>query len=583
MNLRRVKNLSVLLLVGVITTVAFNNCSKPKDDGESSSSSSSGSNQQLSAEPCEDQLMNFYSRSYQPFLVQNCKSCHSTGPGKGQFANSDTAVAYKDFMQIGYSKVSSNAISDGHNPPYSGSQHTVTVNELKITWLKALSEYDMCLGGTGEVQQNLSIKDRSYFGLIGKPIPMMNDGEERTIEYDLAKDLSQLKDKSLPNLKGAKFSVVVHKVLRGTERYYSVHSPRIYGSSEDIHVKGLFTLINGRYINYSTNFRYLDAKVPKTAQAAASSSLLSTGAIVIAGAIFPEDRISFDFEVLETTVIPPPPPPVNLSFTGTTTVLANNTGEVSFNISLDRPSTEVITFTYTPDTSALCNGGITNSTNCLPDVYQLVCPGNSCGHPLAPNFQVARSVVGTSFNRFDWDYKLGTTSLSFAPGETSKTITLKTARDERFESNRVLTLHLEAGLGSVQVPAATAYARIAFNKRMYREPPLSEITYSKLMKSGGTLFNTCTECHNSVKRDGGYDIQDYELMISSSKQILVPGADSISYTALGEKVINPVSLMYRRTLPAFTTESLLMPRLKTLSAQEYDDLEAWLLSGAKNN
>ncbi len=578
-----VKNLSVLLLVGVITTVAFNNCSKPKDDGESSSSSSSASNQQLSAEPCEDQLMNFYSRSYQPFLVQNCKSCHSTGPGKGQFANPDTSIAYKDFMQIGYSKVSSNAISEGHNLPYTGSKHTVAVNELKITWLKALSEYDMCLGGTGEVQQNLSIKDRSYFGLIGKPIPMMNDGEERIIEYDLTKDLSQLKDKNLPILKGAKFSIAVHKVLRGTERYYSVHSPRIYGSSDDIHVKGLFTLINGRYINYSTNFRYLDAKIPKTAQATTSSSLLSTGAIVVAGAIFPEDKISFDFEILETTEIPLPPPPVNLSFTGTTTVLANSTGEVSFNISLDKPTTEVITFTYTPDTTALCNGGVTNSTNCLPDVYSLVCPGNSCGHLLAPNFEVARSVVGTSFNRFDWDYKLGTTSLSFAPGETLKTITLKTSRDERFESNRVLTLRLEAGLGAVQIPQATAFARIVFNKRINREPPSTEVTFSKLMGTGGALLNTCTRCHNSVRRDGGYDIQDYELMISSDKRILVPGADSISYTDKGKKVIVPVSLMYRRTLSEFTTESLLMPREDQFSADDFVNLEAWLLSGAKNN
>lgn len=578
------KNLSVLFMVGVFTTVAFNNCSNPKDAEESSSSLSSLTNQQLSEEPCEDQLMNFYARSYQPFLIANCKSCHSTGPGKGQFSNPDTVVAYKDFMQVGYSKVSSNAISDGHNPPYTGSQHTVAVNELKITWVKALSEYDMCLGGTGEAQQNLSIKDRSNFGLIGKIIPTMNDGEERTIEYDLAKDLIQLKDKSVPDLKGAKFSVVVHKVLRGTERYFSVHSPRIYGSSEDIHIKGLFTLINGRYINYSTNFRYLDAKIPKTAQAALPSSLLSTGAIVIAGAIFAEDKLSFDFENIETTNIPPPPPPVLLSFTGTRTVLANNTGEVSFNVVLDKPSTEVITFSITPDTSALCSGGVTNSTSCLPDVYNLVCPSaGGCGHPLARNFEVARSVVGTSFNRFDWDYKLGTTSFAFAPGETLKPITIKTARDERYESNRVLTLRLEAGLGSVQIPQGTEVARIVFNKRMHREPPSTEITFSKLMSNGGTLFATCTECHNSVRRDGGYDIQDYELMISSNKQILVPGADSISFTAEGDKVIVPVSLMYRRTLRKFTTEALLMPRLKPLTASEYFDLESWLLSGAKNN
>jgi hypothetical protein len=196
---------------------------------------------------------------------------------------------------------------------------------------------------------------------------------------------------------------------------------------------------------------------------------------------------------------------------------------------------------------------------------------------------LARSVVGSSFNRFDWDYKLNANSFSFEPGETTKSFTIRTSKDIRAEEkNRVLTIRLEAGIGNIQVVAANSTARIAYNKVMNPVPPIGQMTYTKLM-SGGTLDKTCTECHNSTKRDGGYDIRDYELMISSNKQILVPGQDKIVYDSNFNKDVTAVSLMYRRTLPKYTPESLLMPRLKTLTPAEYNDVENWLTSGAKNN
>lgn len=587
MKINTIKRLALFCIAGSFLTVAFNNCGKPKKEEEAVSESYA----KLSDEPCEDQLMNFYSRSYQPFLITNCASCHSTGPGKGQIANKDPHVSYKDFMQIGYSKVSANAISDGHNYPYSGSHHTQTVNDLKITWVKALSEYDLCLGGNGEVQETLTIKQRATFALTPKVIPAMGDNEERRVEFTFASDLSPIKETPVPNLYGAKISFMIRKVLKGTDRTYSVHSPRLYGNTEDIRIKGIFTKINGRYIQYSTNFIFSDSKIPKGATEASTSSLVSTGALTIAGAMFPDDTISFDFELLERTVIPPPPPPVYLSFTGARTVLAPAGGsidpvapanEVTFNVSLDKASTEVVTFTFSIDNTAICNGGVVNATTCLPDVYAVLCPGGVCPNADSARVDLARSVVGASFNRFDWDYKLNGTSFSFEPGETTKSFTIRTSKDIRYERNKLLTVRLEAGIGNIQVVEANSRARIAYNKITNPIPPVGQMTYTKLM-SGGTLDKTCTECHNSTKRDGGYDIRDYELMISSNKQILVPGADRVNYDADFNKVVTAVSLMYRRTLPQFTPESLLMPRLKTLTPAEYNDVENWLTNGAKNN
>lgn len=563
------------MIASSVLVIGFNNCGKPSQKEEAVEEYSSS---KLSEEPCENELMNFYARSYQPFLQENCASCHAKGPGKGQFANSDTVIAYKDFMQVGYSKVSSNAINDSHNFPYTGSKHTVTVNELKVTWLKALQENDICLGGTGDVQENLTVQERSYFGLAGKIIPAMADNEQKVIEFNFAQDLNQLKDKPVSNLGGAKFAITVHKILKGTERFYSVHSPRIYGGTSDIHIKGIFTKINGRYINYSTNFRFVDTNIPKGGTITTASGLVSTGAVSIAGALFPEDAISFDFEVIEPTIIPPPPPPVALSFQGITTVKADGTGMKTFTVMLDKPSTEVVTFTFSVDGSALCNGGVTN-TGCLPEVYALVCPSGICNHLLAAEFSPARSNIGQTFNRFDWDFILQGSSFSFDPGETTKTFTIRTSRDVRFEKNRVMTIRLELGLGSATLVPTASVARIVFDKRTNPDPGPAAETYAKLMSEGGVLYQNCTLCHNSVRKDGGYDIQDYELMVA--KGVLMPGQDSVTYFPVESRVAK--SVMYIRTRPELVPESKLMPRSGELSSDDMNRLEAWLTSGAKNN
>lgn len=575
------------IVISAVLLIGYNNCGKSKKDD---SQSSEGFQQQLSAEPCENQLMMFFDRSYHSFLKTNCASCHSNGPGKGQFANNDVTVAYKDFMQVGYSKVSSNAISDGHNPPYSGSHHTQTINDLRVTWVQALSEYDICKGGTGSVDDTLSLKDRAHFALPKIKVPALNDNEEKRIEYNLASDIMALKGDNIPNLAGAKMSFMIRKEVKGTLKYYAVHSPRIYNGQDDIHIKGIFTKINGRYIQHSTNFRFVDKSIPKSVMENSTSSLVSTGAVTIPGAMSVDDEVSFDLEKLETTVIPPPPPPVIVSFTSASVVKADSSGLVTVQIALDRATTEPISYTIEADASPLC-GGTTdtvtlNNSTCLPAAYSLLCPGGGCSTTVT-NVTKARSVVGTTYNRFDWDYQFTQSSGLFSIGETSKQIQIKTSKDIRYEANRILTLKITIGLGNASV-GSNSQVHIVFDKRQNPIPGPTDITYSKLMNpTNGILLYKCGNCHNSnpSQQQGGYDIANYDLMVSQG--VLKPGQDHASDDGNGNVVKTYASKLFKRMNsqdPDSGTYLTPMPRDKYLDYDtEISFVERWILNGALNN
>lgn len=591
MKLRRVSLLATHVFIFTSLLFGYSNCSPNKGSEEEQVASGAGPNSSFIADSsCEGQLKYTFSSGYHSFLTQNCASCHSNGPGKGQFANPDVNIAYSNFMQVGYSKVSNNAISDGHNPPYSGTQHTQVVNDLKVTWVQALSEFDSCNGGSGTVISNLSLSDRSKFGTVAKTIPSMNINEERRLEFDLSNDVSALAEKNLSSLPGAKLSVMIKKYEVGTMKYYTVHTPRIYGSTQDIQITGIFTKINGRFVQFSNNFRYVNKMIPKNLLESSPESLVSTGALIIPGAMSADDQVSFNFETLEPTIIPPPPPPVLVGFSSAVVQKANSSGVITLQVTLDKPSSEVISLTLSEDPSNICGVNAAtvsvNATTCLPNVYSVICPGGTCAAN-APVMSRARSVVGASFNRFDWDYKFISTSLLFAPGETSKTIQIQTSKDIRHETNRLLTLKLEKGIGNANLGVAETH--VVFDKRVNPVPGATEVTFSKLMNSlNGKLALNCLNCHNSnpTKQQGGFDIADYEMLVA--KQILKPGQDLMSTNPVTGIVTKTyASKLFKRMNPqdpeagSYITP---MPRDKYL---DYDTdisyVEKWILNGAKNN
>ncbi len=596
MTLQTVRRTTNYLIILSSLLFSYNNCS-PNTSFKGTKSFSSSSNLAASistgacvdSTPCEDQLMRFYGGGYQQFLTQNCATCHSAGPGKGQFANNNLCSSYKDFMQVGYSKVSNNALSDAHNPPFSGPQHLQTINELRLSWVKALAEYDICLGNDGNSTNTLSLDERAQFSFGNKVIPAMNDNEEKRVEFDLTQIVA-LKSLPVPTLPGAKFSVMIKKEVKGENKTYVIHSPKIFNSTQDIHLKGLFTKINGRYIQYSTNFRFAEAKIRKGTLENTPDAIISTGALVIAGAMSPSDQVGFDVELIEATVIPPPPPPVQLAINAPNAITVDSSGFIDLEVKLSQASTETVSFVISADDSRICgvNSDIVsvNNSTCLPDVYNLICPSGTCS-PEAQKFSRARSIAGTPFNRFDWDYKFTSTSMVFAVGETSKTIRLNLSKDVRYETNRLLSLKVETGIGNAVLGKSVVH--LVFNKRKNPVPPSNEVTYSMLMSANtGILKLHCNNCHNSdeAQQQGGYDIADWDLMVN--RGVLKPGQDFRRIDPTTGNVIKTyASKMFKRMNtqdPDIGTFLGPMPKDGYLDYDtEISPVENWILNGAKNN
>jgi hypothetical protein len=188
---------------------------------------------------------------------------------------------------------------------------------------------------------------------------------------------------------------------------------------------------------------------------------------------------------------------------------------------------------------------------------------------------VAKGVLGAGGkNRFNWDYRFKSPlSLTFLPGETEKYIEIIFSDDERDEVDKTLTLKVGDPLGGV----IGANAQIVISLPDYNDPPVGTApTFTQLMSVGGVLEQKCARCHNSIDKQGGYDMTDYRAMVT--KGVIVPGDP----TANNHK-------MFRRMnadAPQVGTITP-MPLDGFLTGPEEEPLvqavEAWITSGAKNN
>ena len=83
----------------------------------------------------------------------------------------------------------------------------------------------------------------------------------------------------------------------------------------------------------------------------------------------------------------------------------------------------------------------------------------------------------------------------------------------------------------------------------------------------GILGLNCVKCHNSQLMAGGYDMTDYELMIT--RKVLIPG--------------NVDSKMYVRIHPTPEFLAKPMPQDGFLPQALIYEVERWLMNGAHNN
>lgn len=574
---------SFLALSFAVLLLFFNNCKGSSEAAlnldQSSNTSLTDNGSGATGTLCEQDIKNLYARGWWSFVKDNCVACHANGPGKGRFANADLNVAYDEFNAVGFLKVSANAVSPTHNPPYTGVQHTQTVNELKVEWQQGLIDYSTCTGQDQESQETqiekITLKTNS------KTIGAADEGVPTPITFDISTELTRIKGTDpVPSIPGGKFTIYVTRLKNGGGfTYYTFSSPKIWGGTVDTQIEGIFISINGFLLNYPTTFSYVNKGIragTTNKNYADISGLISTGSLVAPKVILPTDTLSISFINISKVTLPPPPPPITVSLSGAkNVVVAKGTSYIDLMVSLSSAAVEPVVVTLA-ENNDLCgtiiNYGNSNtvfktvSATCLPDVYNTVCPGGSCGANIK-TFGRARAVLGTTYNRFDWDFKLPTTSVTFSVGETSKALRIYFSKDIRKENNRALTLDIASVLGTVEI-GTNKTVNYIINKYDNATPNGDVLTFAQLMSpQSGILGQNCVKCHNSVDRAGGYDMTDYELMLT--RNILIP------YD------VNSKMYMRMHPTPEFLTKP--MPQDGFLEQALVLEVEKWILDGAKNN
>ncbi len=95
---------------------------------------------------CEAELMNLYNQTYFSLLKQSCGSCHTNGPGIGQFGHPDFTTSYNAFKSMTRSSINRNLINAAHQPPFTGAQHQPALDSFTPRWVAAETTYGVCTG-----------------------------------------------------------------------------------------------------------------------------------------------------------------------------------------------------------------------------------------------------------------------------------------------------------------------------------------------------------------------------------------------------------------------------------------------------
>lgn len=575
------KRILQFLLLSLVLVTSYNNCSKGFNTSGEDEASSKSSLGLVEGGLCEEALLGLFNRGYYQFVRSNCTSCHASDSDKPQFASPDMSWAYKVFMDKGYTKVSDNAISIGHQPPYTGPQHTQSVNEMRLEWQQGIREFNQCKGTAAisesvDPAQTLSLETQPY-ELPDLEITLPTADKPLKITWDLNSELRIIKSTGvLPVVPGAKLSIELRRYrTQGGEDYYTVTRPIVFGSTVDVIVKTMYVKINGRTLKFPTTFKFLSASIRAGSvetPGAINYGMISTGALTAPGAISSKDLISLAFEKIEATDLPPPKPPILANIAGDKVVFVDSTtGKLNLEVVLSDTSDDPVTLNVVADGSAVCGAAVdalvVPSATCLPGVLPAM-TARGLGSADHLKFALARSVVGNTFNRYDWDYNLPTTSMTLGGSESRRAFSVDFSKNLRREENRILTLRLDIASSTARL-GSQDLIYVVIRKADNPAPALGEITFSDLMNPTGILNLNCVKCHNSRDNNGGYDMTNYDLMIS--RGVLIPG--------------DKMSKMFRRmnaTDPG-NVNLTPMPVDRFMSVDKIDAVSEWILKGAKNN
>lgn len=517
----------LIAIVVVMLPIFFQNCSSKHDPGSASAGSHSVGCGEMRA---------LFERTYHSFTKTTCNSCHTAGGvGKGAFADGNADVAWDAFQITGFSKISEYAVNPSHNPPFTGTHNEVTISELKQKWITGLEEQQKCLNGDKGSLSGEEVGERLV--TTEKLIDLSNVGDSRVISWNL-KD--QLIDAGVPvpEIGAGQVEVKIEVVQVLDQVAYYISEPWIRGADIDLHVEGLRTIINGSYVEGETTFAFIEKDIY-----ANSNTILSSGTSVILGYDRTQDSIALSFGKIEPTMLPPPykGPKVNLS--KTTHQVDNEQGRVQFDVTLNESPQETVVVTLKISDKSEAKARRAERSEDEP------------------------------YDHYDWDFTFGSVSepqlietLTFTKnGPLSKTVEVIIADDDREEGDEQAIIEMIAVENGQIDMNKILRINIKNDDKAVSNPFVA--TFTQLMTGNGVLKNRCLECHNTVKKEGGYDLTDYQSMTSARKSILIPGDPTNSEMFKRIRLQGPGR----------------MPLDQSLSPLEQSQIEDWIRNGAKNN
>lgn len=176
----------------------------------------------LSGETCESALMRIYEKSYHPFLTTTCGSCHTDGPGLGDFGSKDVSTSFTSFTSIGAKKIDSQSLNDNHKPPATGAHNDARIQELSEYWNSVQPAYLDCVSeeSNGEDPSKYIVKTYS------KQVPANISTTFQRMEWDLESESSN----SVPLIAGIE---IRKSEFGGETRGYEFRNPTLRLKQQD--------------------------------------------------------------------------------------------------------------------------------------------------------------------------------------------------------------------------------------------------------------------------------------------------------------------------------------------------------------
>lgn len=291
------RSILAYIIAGAILVTTYQNCSATHESNSSLSS----------FEACNLVLKDEFSNGYHLFLETNCQGCHvSGGVGNGAFADANLDIAFDSFNVRGYQLVEQRALDPNHQPPYTGSQHQTTIDDLDTSWLVAKQKADTCIINSGAQVQNdfedgiVPTDPQPTSASIETFVKLINADKDGTvIRWNLGQEILQPRDLSFANAQ-LEVRVTALSTITG-EKSYIISKPKLKAGDQALHFQYFAVKINGQLIESATGFQQINRRVPANKQRD-----LATSSIVFEYDIRSTDVISIAIGRLEPITFDPP-------------------------------------------------------------------------------------------------------------------------------------------------------------------------------------------------------------------------------------------------------------------------------------